>query len=230
MKSLFFIPARGGSKRLPRKNVMLFAGLPLIHYSIAFAKFCLADKIVVSTDDEEIANIAIKGGAEVLMRPQELSSDTASTAIAAQHCLIKIISTGFSPDIFVTLQPTNPLRPQDLYKQALGQFSMICDSVISITANKLKLGTIENGFFITKNYSPGMRSQDLKPLFYENGLIYISKPSLVKEGELFGRKINTMVVPELYGSVDIDERIDFELAEFIYKNNIGLFRYLKEFL
>ncbi|MFN3665676.1 MAG: cytidylyltransferase domain-containing protein [Sediminibacterium sp.] len=230
MRSLFFIPARGGSKRLPGKNVMLMAGLPLIQYTIAFAKYCRADKIIVSTDDEEIANVAVKCGAEALMRPVELSSDTAKTAAAAQHCLFEMTSAGFSTDVFVTLQPTNPLRPQDLYTQALARFSHECDSVISVTVNKHKLGMVENGFFTATSYSPGMRSQDLSSLYYENGLIYLSNPSKVIEGELFGSKIKTIAVPELYSIADIDERIDFKLAELIYQNNIGLFEYLNDFL
>lgn len=230
MRSLFFIPARGGSKRLPGKNVMLFSGLPLIQYTIAFAKYCRADKIIVSTDDEKIANVAVKCGAEALIRPVALSSDTAKTAAAAQHCILELTSTGYIADVFVTLQPTQPLRPQDLYSQALAQFSPACDSVISVSASKYKLGIVENGFFTATNYTPGMRSQDLSSLFYENGLIYLSNPSKVTEGDLFGSKIRTILTSEPYSLADIDERIDFELTEFLYKNNKKLFEYLKDFL
>src|SRR4051812_25397472 len=99
MKSLAFIPARGGSKRLPGKNVKLFCGKPLIYYSIAFARHNRFDRIIVSTDDQEIALIAERFGAQILMRPDYLSGDSASTASAAKHCLEAVQSAGFTPGI-----------------------------------------------------------------------------------------------------------------------------------
>lgn len=215
---------------MPGKNLMLFAGLPLIQYTIAFAKYCKADKILVSTDDAAIATIAVNCGADTLMRPAELSSDRAKTSAAALHSIQQITTEGFSADVFVTLQPTNPLRPSTLYSDAMKMFDSDCDSVISVTANKRKLGTIEEGFFNATSYSPGTRSQDLSSLYYENGLIYLSRPANVMEGELFGTKIKTIQTEELFSIADIDESLDFEVAEFLYNKHVELFAYLKDHL
>jgi N-acylneuraminate cytidylyltransferase len=228
MKTLAFIPARGGSKRLPGKNSKLFAGKPLISYSIAFARYCGMDKIIVSTDDREIASIASSSDAEVVMRPAELSGDTATTSIAAKHCMETCIREGYHPDLFVTLQPTNPLRPQSLFADALHAFNEApCDSVISVSLNKHKLGTVDgNNCFQPQTYQPGTRSQDLNRLYYENGLIYLSKPENVLQDKLFGDAMRTITTDELYATADIDTLFDFELAEFIYHNNQHLFTYL----
>ena len=99
------IPARGGSKRLPGKNVRLFGGRPLIAYSIALARSVAGiDRCVISTDDEEIAAIARHWGAEVIARPPELATDTATTAAAARHALAHIVQGGAVPRALVTLQ------------------------------------------------------------------------------------------------------------------------------
>ena len=148
MNSLFFIPARGGSKRLPKKNIKLFNGLPLIQYSIAYARFCNANKIIVSTDDEEIAEIAKKCGSDILIRPPELALDNTKTSIAAKHCILSIDKQKFNPDVFVTLQPTSPLRPENLYYDCLKIYNFNYDSIISVSPNKHKLGKIINDIFI----------------------------------------------------------------------------------
>ncbi len=169
---LVIIPARGGSKGIPRKNIRLLAGYPLIAYSIEIARQSkLVTRIIVSTDDDEIASIAKFYGAEVLKRPLDLSGDHASTASAAKHCLEDQQSKGFYFDVFVTLQPTNPLRPKELFSEAVKLWDNDCDSVISTTLNKKKYGTIEEGYFRPLNYSPGVRSQDLNLQYYENGLL-----------------------------------------------------------
>lgn len=226
MNAIAFIPARGGSKRLPGKNTRSFAGRPLIAYSIAFARYCGINHVIVSTDSTEIADVANACGSEVLMRPAALSSDTATTAAAAQHCMQYCTGQGIEADVFVTLQPTNPLRPADLFDIAMKLYNeKPCDCVMSVTRNKHKLGQLEDGYFKAQSYEPGMRSQDLKPLFYENGLIYLSRPELVLNGELFGSRIQTVETQELYAMADIDEEFDFELAEHLYRQYPRLFTY-----
>ncbi len=226
MNSLAFIPARGGSKRLPGKNIMSFGGKPLLYYSIAFARYNRISKIVVSTDDEEIASVAKFYSAEVLERPVDLSGDHVSTASAAKHCLEDQQIKGFYPDIVVTLQPTNPLRPKELFSEAIKLWDNDCDSVISATLNKRKYGTISEGYYNPSNYATGIRSQDLKPLYYENGLLYLSRPSIIVQEDIFGSKIKMLLTDELYSLVDIDTAFDFELGENLLKNYAQEFAYL----
>lgn len=227
METLAFIPARGGSKRLPGKNIRLFAGKPLIHYSIAFARASGLSRIVVSTDDESTMECAQSLGAEVIIRPDEISGDSATSASAANHCLKTLAGQGYAPDVFVTLQVTNPLRPRSLFEDALSIFNSVnCDSVIGITENKHKLGKLKEGYFLAESYLPGTRAQDLEPLYFENGLIYLSKPELINRGEIFGKKIQTLKCEDLYASGDIDTLFDFELAELIFNKYSHLFNYL----
>jgi CMP-N-acetylneuraminic acid synthetase len=225
VRSVAFIPARGGSKRLPGKNLRELGGKPLIYYSIKFAQFNAIDRVVVSTDCSKIAQTAMELGAEVVIRPTILSSDTSNTAEAARHCMETLNLLNL--DVFVTLQPTNPLRPQQLYKDALKIYndSSDCDSVISLTQNKNKLGNY-NDCFIPSTYSTGTRGQDLKPLYYENGLIYLTKPYNVLKGEIFGQKIKAVITHELFALADIDEEFDFDLTELLYNKYIEYFKYL----
>lgn len=227
MKSLAFIPARGGSKRLPGKNIKLFGGIPLINYSIAYARFNRLDKIIVSTDDQEIARVAQEAGAEVLMRPANLANDTATTAAAALHCLNSEIANGFDPDVFITLQPTNPLRPADLCRKAMHEYTTTnCDSVISVGMNKHKFGAIQDGFYSPLNYSFGSRSQDLKQLYFESGLIYLTKPSIIRKEDVFGSFIKPIINTEPYSIIDIDDESDFKLGELMLEMYRNEFIYL----
>jgi N-acylneuraminate cytidylyltransferase len=227
MKSLAFIPARGGSKRLPGKNIKLFGGLPLIYYSIAFAKYNQFSKIIVSTDDDAIAEVAKLYGAEVLIRPKALATDIATTAAAARHCLNSERARGFDPEVFITLQPTNPLRPFDLYRNAMVAYSSEdYDSVISVGLNKHKLGVIQNELYIPQTYTPGDRSQDLDKLYYENGLIYLTKPAVIESEDVFGKRIRAIITPAPFTEVDIDDESDFELGENILNIHKEKFDYL----
>jgi N-acylneuraminate cytidylyltransferase len=214
-----FIPARGGSKRLPGKNLRLFAGRPLISYSIAAALACRrVDRCIVSTDDAEIAEVARQWGAEVIERPAELASDTATTVSAARHVVEQLTSAGAPPDVLITLQPTSPLRPRALVDTALTLFGQhAVDSVISVTESGQKFGLIEEGRFIPR-YPVGIRSQDLAPTYFENGLVYVSRACLVFEpGNLFGRRVLPLVVDRIYAMGDIDTALDFDVAEFLFQ-------------
>jgi len=223
-----FIPARKGSKRLVNKNILPFCGNPLIAYSIAFAKFCKLDKIIVSTDDEQIADISMKLGAEILMRPKELASDYATTASAATHCIDSLFEKNFFVEVFVTLQPTNPLRYPSLFSDALNEFNTkLYDSVISVTLNEHKLGRVVKTKFQPLSYIPGTRSQDLDALHYENGLIYLTKSENVLNEDLFGNNIGTTISDKIYGGTDIDTLLDFQIAEQIYINHYDLFKFLE---
>ena len=119
----------------------------------------------------------------------------------------------------VLLQPTNPLRPKNLFKDCLNLLSKKQDqSVITIGENKNKLGIINNGIYQPSSYSFGQRSQDLEPLFYENGLMYIIPFSTIKQGMLMSEEPSACVVKHPFSTVDIDHEIDLKWAEFISKN------------
>lgn len=221
------IPARGGSKRLPRKNVRYFAGQPLLYYSIALAKALpQISRCVVSTEDKEIAKIAQMLGAEVIERPAELAGDSAPTASAAKHALGELIKEGCFPDALLTLQPNCPLRPLSLVKQAIDLFyAEKPDSVITVTKTIHKVGKMKGGFFVPE-YRPGIRSQDIDPRYFENGLAYVTRVDLILEKEdLFGERIIPLVTDPLYAMGDIDTELDFQVAEFLFEKYRDHFDY-----
>ena len=135
MKILAFIPARGGSKGIPRKNLKKICGKPLINWSVEAALNArLVDRVVVSTDDQEIADTALKAGAEVpFLRPVELASDTSSTEDAMLHALAFEESEDRHYDAMLLLQPTSPLRRPDTIDAAITHFiSSNCNSLVSV--------------------------------------------------------------------------------------------------
>jgi CMP-N-acetylneuraminic acid synthetase len=214
-----FVPARGGSKRLPRKNVRTFAGKPLLYYAIALAHSIRSvERCVVSTDDAEIAEVARQYDAQVIVRPPELATDESRTADAAQHTLKVLRDTGVMPAALLTLQPNCPLRPRWLVERALEVFELNgVDSVVSVTPAAPKLGSIRNGRFVPA-YPPGIRSQDLPPAFFENGLVYVSRADIVlAEADLFGSRIVPLITDPLYARGDIDTELDFQIAEFLFQ-------------
>jgi N-acylneuraminate cytidylyltransferase len=212
------IPARGGSKRLPRKNILPFAGVPLLVHSIRQAKVVhLIARTIVSTDDVEIATIAERAGAQVIMRPAELSHDHATTASALRHVLGVLAAKGERADVVVTLQPNCPLRPPALLRRAIALFlKETPDSVVSVTESRHKLGAVRGGYF-EPQYKTGMRSQDMNAQFYENGIVYVSRADMIAEREdLFGERMLALETEPLYALGDIDTPLDFEVAEFLY--------------
>ena len=135
---LGIIPARGGSKRLPGKNIKLLNGKPLIVHSIEFAvNSKMIDKLIVSTDSFEIADVARKYGAEVMMRPAELASDTAKTAPVMVHVVNELEKQGYTPDVIILLQATCPVREDGLVEKAL-----------TILETKIQYGIFALLFFI----------------------------------------------------------------------------------
>ena len=224
------VPARGGSKRLPGKNVRLFGGRPLIAYSIALARSVSGiDRCVVSTDDEAIAAVARRWGAEVIDRPAELATDTATTAAAARHALERVAASGPVPRALVTLQPTNPLRTVQMVEEGLGLFlARSPDSVVSVAPITSKTGLVRNGFYLP-DYVPGSRSQDLPERVHETGQLYVSDAALVLErGELFGSRMLALPADPRFATADIDTAEDFELAESLYARYRHLFPYMDD--
>jgi N-acylneuraminate cytidylyltransferase len=217
MESIAIIPARGGSKRLPNKNTALLGGVQLIVHSIQYAKENGVKTIVVSTDDELIKKIALLSGAQVIDRPAALATDESPTIAALKHVL-ENINEKF--ENVILLQPTNPLRPKNLLKEAFTIFlEGKYDSLMTVSRNHQKLGKIVADIFMPFNYEIGRRSQDLEPLYYENGLLYITKANLILENKILGENNYPFIVEHSFAKVDIDTQEDFEYAEFLLKRH-----------
>lgn len=224
MRIISIIPARGGSKRLPRKNVLELSGKPLIAYTIEASIGCgLIDRTIVSTENKEIKEISEKFGAEVIRRPDELASDTSPTIETVKHILEVLKKEGYIPDIIVLLQPTSPLRDSQDIINALNLFKTgKYGSVVSAKESNplwnfsLKDGKIEpilGWDFIKK------RKQDLPGFFSPNGAIYIITPNKLVEKNAFYFETTGAYIMQEEKSVDIDTLVDFKVAEAILEFN-----------
>ena len=217
-KFLAIIPARGGSKRLPRKNILELCGKPLIAWSIeAGHKSKYIDKVVVTSDDVEILDIAKKFEADVLRRPNNLATDTSTTFDVIKHTLDN--TEGF--DYIVLLQPTSPLRDENHIDMAIKLLQdKNADAVISVSEtdhNPLWSNTLDDSLSM-KNFLKdevlNKRSQDLAKYYRLNGSIYIcetkkllSEKSLFLKENIYAYKMNRQ------SSIDVDEEIDLKIAE-----------------
>ena len=215
-KTIAIIPARGGSKRLPNKNLMLLNGTPLLAHSILFAqKHSFIDAVYVTTDDANIKNCALEYGAIVIDRPEALSGDFEPTISALKHVLEQIAPV----ENVILLQSTNPLRPTNLLNEAFDVFNKSnYESLFTVSPNHQKLGKIINNNFIPYNYEIGQRSQDLEPLFYENGLLYITKSKLILNNVIISENGYPLQINHIFGTVDIDTQDDFDYANFLLNN------------
>lgn len=207
------IPARGGSKRLVNKNILPFGGIPLIAHSIKYAQSYNLNHIYVSTDDAKIKAIAEDYGAKVIDRPKELAEDHSTTVAVLKHAL-ESLEEEFT-DV-VLLQPTNPLRPNLLLDDAIKIYTNSgLTSLFTVSRDHRKLGKIKNGKFIPFNYKFGQRSQDLEPLYFENGLLYITNKELIKRDIIFDDTSYPLEVNHKFAEVDIDTIDDLEYATYI---------------
>jgi CMP-N,N'-diacetyllegionaminic acid synthase len=215
---LAIIPARGGSKRLPRKNVLDLCGKPLIAYTIEAAlKSKYIDKVIVSSDDEEILNISKKNGADIIKRPIDLANDTATTFDAIKHT----IDNFEKYDYIVLLQPTSPLRNEKHIDEAIELLeNKNADSIISVCemdhsplwSNTLPKNGNMNNFL--RDEVLNKRSQDLEKYYRLNGAIYICKTDKLLENKSFFLKDNIFAyIMDRKSSIDIDEEIDFLFAQ-----------------
>lgn len=223
-KIIAIIPARGGSKRIPQKNLKELLGKPLISYSIEAALGAhLIDKVAVSTDNEEIAHISKKYGASVpFMRPSELAQDNTLMIPVIQHAVNFLEKNKEKPDIVVMIQATSPLTTSKHIDEAIKKF---LETNVNSLASVKKVKERPEWMFVKQGnkYSPfqkftDARSQDLPELFCLNGAINIaSYDTLMDRGLLLDpNSVTCYVMPERE-SVDIDELHDFEMAEFLMK-------------
>ncbi len=214
-KNIAIIPARAGSKRLEGKNNLSFRGKPLIQHSIDYAQAnrSLIDELFISTDDDAIKTIALANNVGVIDRPKILAGDTSPTVDVLKHAL-----EYFDEDMdhVILLQVTNPLRPKKLLSNAYKKYiEGNHDSLMSVTRNHQKFGKIVNEAFQPFNYKMGQRSQDLEPLYFENGMLYITKSELIKKGKMLGDNNYPFIVDHPYAHIDIDTQYDLAMANFI---------------
>ncbi|WP_064606213.1 acylneuraminate cytidylyltransferase family protein [Photobacterium sp. J15] len=227
---LAIIPARGGSKRLPRKNVLPLAGKPLIQWAIDAAKEVASiDTVMVSTDCPEIAEISKQCGAEVpYLRSAELSSDTASSIDVVLDVIRHYESQGQVFDSILLLQPTSPLRTAaDIEKAVALMAEKDANGVVSVTEcehSPLWCNTLPDDLGMD-NFIPeeltATRSQDLPTYYRLNGAVYLVKTNVVKkESTLFPKQKSFALVMDNNHSVDIDNELDFRLAEMIKASKV----------
>lgn len=216
-KYITVIPARGGSKRFPGKNIHALNGTPLICHSIEYSlKNSKIFQTYVSTDAEDIKAISRVAGAEIIDRPDELAGDYATSASVMKHAVEYLMAQGVEFDYVILLQATNPLRPKGLLEEAIDIIEKTgVTSLFTVSRSEKKLGKIIDGKFVPWNYTFGMRSQDMEPLYYENGLLYITSKELLLQEIIEGKDAYPLVVDHPFGEVDIDTKEDFEYAKFI---------------
>jgi CMP-N,N'-diacetyllegionaminic acid synthase len=219
---LAIIPARGGSKGLPRKNVLPLAGRLLIGWSIEAALSAQnVQRIAVTTDDAEIAEVARGYGVEVVLRPPELATDRALTIDAVEHAILSLRSTGDCPDHVVLLQPTSPLRrAAHIDEAATKYFSLLPASLISVVEEEHSVYKSfrmdETGAYLVPLFGEHNLSQprqSLPKVYRQNGAIYITPAeALIKSRSFF---MNPCLHYEMSSevSVDIDTLKDLKEAE-----------------
>jgi len=224
---LAIIPARGGSKRLARKNVLDLASKPLIAWTIeAGLKSQYIDKVIVTSDDDEILSISQEYKAITIKRSDELASDTATTFDAIKHVIDNIEAY----DYIVLLQPTSPLRNADHIDEAIELLmAKEADAVVSVCemdhsplwSNTLPDDRSMHGFLSDEVLNK--RSQDLEKYYRLNGAIYICKTeALLKHKSFFLSNNIFAYIMDRESSVDIDEKIDFRIAEILMKEEHGI--------
>ena len=223
-KAVAIIPARGGSKRIPKKNIKLFHGKPLIAYSIeATLKSNLFDKVIVSTDDEDIAKIAIENGATVpFLRPLELSDDFTGTGAVVNHAINFLKEQGEEFDFVCTIYATAPLLSEKYLIEGYEKLkNSTAKSAFSCTSMPFP---IQRTFKITQNNRCEMfwpenftkRSQDLEEAFQDAGQFYWTNLNIKSDEIIFGKDSIPIIIPR-HLVCDIDTIEDWIRAEYMYE-------------
>lgn len=221
MRVLGIIPARGGSKGVPRKNIREVAGRPLIAYTVDAALASrLLTRCIVSTDDQETADISASLRCEVMKRPIELAQDETPTLDVVKYAFDVLESQGEFFDFGLVLQPTSPLRTGldiDSALQALIQSD--ADSVVSVYQvsdhHPARMYRMENGCLVSFDEKfVSARRQELPPVYHRNGAIYAFRRSLLEQDTLMGQTILPYIMAE-DRSLNIDTEYDLVLADLI---------------
>lgn len=225
MKTIAIIPARGGSKGIPRKNLQLLAGKPLVAHTIEQAQAAQPiDRVIVSTDDPEIGSVARCYGAEVVWRPAAISGDTASSEAAILHVLATLHqSEGAQPDLIVFLQCTAPLTlAADIEGTVQALLAENADTALAVTPFHYFLWQqAENGDAVGVNHDKRVRllRQQRTPQYRETGAVYVMRTAgfLQAQHRFFGK--TAIYVMPAERSLEIDEPLDLALAAWLAQQN-----------
>jgi CMP-N,N'-diacetyllegionaminic acid synthase len=222
MRTLVVIPARSGSKGLPDKNIKVLNGKPLIHYSIEVAQQIFNNEdICVSTDSDKYIKVAENTGLRIpFVRPETLSTDKATTQDVLLHCLDFYEQKGVFYDYILLLQPTSPFREKNHLKDILMVNNEECDMIVSVKeadSNPYYVSLEENEEGYLKKLMKGKftRRQDCPKVYEYNGSMYLISVKSLKNTLISNfKKIRKYEMHSKY-SIDIDNQLDFDFAEFI---------------
>ncbi|HCI69442.1 MAG TPA: acylneuraminate cytidylyltransferase family protein [Balneola sp.] len=229
MKYLVIIPARGGSKGVPGKNIRPLKGKPLIHYTVEAARSLFNDSdICISTDSPEIKDVVENIGLKVpFLRPKELSQDNSGSHEVILHALDFYEKKGFEPEAVILLQPTSPLRTAKHIEEAVKLFGPSLDMVVSVKESSSNpyynlFEEDSSGFLKKSKKGSFVRRQDCPPVWEYNGAIYVINVNSIKKNRLHNLSNIKKCVMYDISSIDIDTELDFKLAEFIMTNKYYL--------
>ena len=215
--NIAIIPARGGSKGIPKKNIIELCGKPLIAYTIQAAQEAmLIDKVYVTTDDNDIANVSMKYCKNIIMRPDELAKDESPTLPTITHALINIPNNKDISKI-VILQATSPLRVSSQIDEAILAYTEEYSSVVSVCEAEhtpFKMYTIKDGRlddFVDKKWR-GKPRQETPNVYRETGAIYVTTTNTLNSGSIIGDNPKPYIMPHEY-SIDIDNLHDLKMAQ-----------------
>jgi CMP-N-acetylneuraminic acid synthetase len=223
-KIVAIITARGGSKGLPRKNVLDLNGKPLIAHTIdAAINSKLFKKVIVTTDDKEIKNVSLEYGAEVIDRPKELATDTASSLDVLEHTLLDLQANGENYSHFILLQPTSPIRNeihiQEAWKKYSEEEASSLISVVKVEHTPFKMLIEKDGKIepLTQWEDLTKPRQQLPKAFLPNGAIYISEVNrFLKAKNLFEKPLEIYIMSQ-EDSIDIDTQENLEICKIYLK-------------
>ena len=223
MRVLGLVPARGGSKSIPRKNLVELGGVPLIQWTIQAALGSNLKRVVVSTDDDEIAEISQNLGAEVpFKRPAELSSDQTLSIDVVLHAL-DVLEEDF--DAVMMLQPTSPFRTSIDIESAIKSIND-ASSVISVVpvegTHPARMKFVEDGVLIDPSFAEtieNMPRQDLRPMYIRNGAIYLTRIADLRHRTFKGALSRALIMPK-ERSINIDTSFDLALARVALSNGM----------
>lgn len=227
MRNLIVIPARGGSKGIPKKNIVPLNKKPLLEYTLdVFLNADLEGRIAVSTDSDEIAEVVRKYEKVVIIkRPDELATDTSSTEAALLHAVKTMNEQYFEEfDTVITAQPTSPLRKVETIRRFVSEFESYYDDFdaqLTFTETKIDLWKRDTGDRFARMFpDEPRRRQERKSLYIENSMLYITKLHVLqKTRSVLGSRVRGFLIDEIEG-LDINEWKDIYLAEFYLKNII----------
>jgi len=228
VKTFAFIFARGGSKGVPGKNIRNLGGKPLLAHSIEIAQnIDEISRIFVSTDDQDIADVGIKYGAEVINRPTEFAQDDSPEWLAWLHAVEWLESKGELFDRFVSLPTTSPLRNKGDVIKCLNLLDKQTDIVVTMTDTSrspyFNMVSKEDGYIklLMESKEGYSRRQDVPKVYDMTTVAYVTRPNFIKSNEkLFDGRVKAVLVPK-ERAIDIDDEVDFKMAEMLIKEKQG---------